>query len=174
MAKRLMMLTPLAYFSVCLRSALRRRRVGLIFLGIGLILAAGIPSRLLRTDLPWPAGNRGQVAGPPHDVPTDRLILPGALQPTVEIAETAPSPTPTDPPLLTATSFPIPDDGLVWGRNAVGVYLWESPKGKILARLPNGTVVMFLEERSSYGNLPWIKVYSPLGEGSDSSNARFS
>jgi hypothetical protein len=45
------------------------------------------------------------------------------------------------------------------------VYLWQSPKGKILTRLPNGTEVRFLDERSSYGNLPWTKVQSPSGEG---------
>jgi hypothetical protein len=43
--------------------------------------------------------------------------------------------------------------------------LWKSPQGKILTRLPNGTEVDFLDERSSYGNLPWVKVYSPSGEG---------
>jgi hypothetical protein len=53
----------------------------------------------------------------------------------------------------------------VWGRNASGAYLWQSPEGKILARLPNSTEVRFLDERSSYGNLPWTKVDSPSGEG---------
>jgi len=128
-----------------------------MFLGLGLITAAGI--------LLWPTGNRGQAAGALHVVPVDRVMLPDAPLPTVAAVETAPSPTPTYPPLLTPTPLPIPDIGLVWCRNAAGVYLWASPDGKILAHLPNGTVVKYLEERSSYGNLPWIKIISPLGEG---------
>jgi hypothetical protein len=128
-----------------------------MFLGFGLIIAAGI--------LLWPAGNRGQAAGPMHVIPVDRVMLPVSPQITAEVAETAPSPTPTYPPLLTPTALSIPNVGLVWCRNAAGVYLWKSPEGNILARLPNGTVVRILEERSSYGNLPWIKINSPLGEG---------
>ena len=160
MAKRLTMITPLAYFAVRLRNMFHKRRVGFIFFGLGLVIAAGIPSILLRTGLLWPTGQHTQAA-----VPTDRLVGLNAPKPAVEIVESAPSPTPTYPPLLTPTSLPIPDSGLVWGRNASGVYLWESPKGKILAHLPNGTKVRFLDERSSYGNLPWIKVYSASREG---------
>jgi hypothetical protein len=128
-----------------------------MFLGFGLIIAAGI--------LLWPAGNSGQAAEPLHVVPADRFMVANAPKSAVEITESAPSPAPTFPPLQTPTPLPIPDTGLVWGRNAAGGYLWKSPEGKILAYLPNGTVVRFLEERSSYGNLPWIKIYSPSGEG---------
>jgi len=110
-------------------------------------------------------GQRGQATGALHVVPADRTMLPGAPQPTAEFAEVAPSPTPTNPPLLTPTPLVIPDTGLVWCKNAAGAYLWASPEGKILARLSNGTTVKFLDERSSYGNLPWIKIHSPLGEG---------
>ena len=92
-------------------------------------------------------------------------MIPNEPQPTVEMLESAPSPTPTFPPLLTPTPLPIPKTGLVWSRNATGAYLWKSPQGKILTRLPNGTKVDFLDERSSYGNLPWVKVHSPSGDG---------
>ena len=128
-----------------------------MFLGLSLVVAASI--------LLWPAGQSSQAAGPLHIVPSGRLMISNASQPTADVAESAPSPTPTFPPLLTPTSFPIPNTGLVWGRNASGVYLWNSPEGKILARLPNGTEVRFMDERSSYGNLPWAKVYAPSGEG---------
>lgn len=128
-----------------------------MFFGISLVVAAGL--------LLWPAGRSSQAAGSPHVLPADRLLRSNAPQPAVEIAASIPSPSPTVPPSLTRTPLPVPDAGLVWGRNANGVYLWESPKSKILAHLPNGTKVRILEERSSYGNLPWIKVEAPCGEG---------
>jgi hypothetical protein len=151
------MITPWVYFAVRVRSMFYRRKVGFMFFGLGLVIAAGI--------LLWPTGQHTQAAGPLHIVPTDRRASLNAPKPAVEIVESAPSPTPTYPPLLTPTPLPIPDSGLVWGRNASGVYLWASPKGKIRAHLPNGTKVRLLDERSSYGNLPWIKVYAASGEG---------
>jgi hypothetical protein len=46
-----------------------------MFLGLGLIIAAGI--------LLWPTGNRGQAAGSLHVVPADRVMLPDSPQPGV-------------------------------------------------------------------------------------------
>lgn len=157
MNRRLTLLSPLAYFIVRLRNTFDRRRTGWMLFGLSLGIAAGI--------LLWPAAQGSQAAGFLHAVPAGRLMIPKAPQPLVEISVPAPSPTPTFPPLLTPTSLPVPSTGLVWGKNADGVYLWESPQGKILARLPNGTKVRFLDDRSSYGNLPWTKVHSPSGEG---------
>lgn len=157
MRKRLTLLSPRAYFIVRLRNTFYRQRTGFVLFGLSLGVAAGI--------LLWPAGQSSQAAGTLHAVPAGQLMIPKAPQPLVEISVPAPSPTPTFPPLLTPTSLPIPNTGLVWGRNSGGVYLWESPQGKIRARLPNGTKVRFLAERSSYGNLPWTKVHSPSGEG---------
>jgi len=128
-----------------------------MFLGLSFVVAAGI--------LVWPTGLSTQAAGPLHIEPADRLLLSNVTKPVVEIAESAPIPTPTSPPLQVPTPLPIPDSGLVWSKNTSGVYLWESPQSKILARLPNGTKVKFLDERSSYGNLPWVKVLSSSGEG---------
>jgi hypothetical protein len=156
-AKRLTMLTPLAYIRARLVSALRKRRVGLMFLGLCLLAAACI--------LIWPASRGGQAAGTLHDVSVTGAMLPTATRSAVGMAESASPPTPTLPPLWTPTPLPVPDTGLVWSRNAAGAYLWESPEGGILALLPNGAVVTILEARSSYGNLPWIKVRSPAGEG---------
>jgi hypothetical protein len=153
----LTLLSPLAYFNARLRNTFYRRRTGFMLFGLSLGIAAGI--------LLWPAGQSGQAAGSLHAVPAGRLMIPKEPQPLVEISDSVPSPTPTFPPLLTPTLLPIPNTGLVWGRNASGAYLWKSPDGKILARLSNGTKVRFLDERSSYGNLPWTKVHSPSGEG---------
>lgn len=125
--------------------------------GLGLVFAAGV--------LMWPAGQSSQAAGSLHTVPMDRIMISYASQPTVEHLELVPSVTPTFPPLRTPTPLPVPHTGLVWGKNATGVYLWKAPEGKILTRLPNGVQVNFLDERSSYGNLPWIKVNSPDGDG---------
>ena len=157
MRRRLALLTPLAYFNIRLRSALYQRRTGFVLFGLSLVIASGV--------LLWPAGHSSQAAGSLHVVPANRLLISTTLQPRVEMANTRPSPTPTFPPLLTPTTLPIPDTGLVWGRNASGVYLWQSPESKILTRLPNGTQVRLLDERSSYGNLPWTKVQFPSGEG---------
>ena len=151
------MLTPLAYLNVRLRTAFYRRRLGFLFLGLSFLVSASI--------LLWPAGQRGQAARPLHAVPAGRAMIPNEPKPAVEVALTAGSPTPTFPALMTPTPLPIPKIGLVWGRNASGAYLWKSPDGKILTRLPNGTEVHFLDERSSYGNLPWTKINSPSGEG---------
>jgi hypothetical protein len=98
-------------------------------------------------------------------VPTARFDAWIPPSSTRENFDSIPSLTPTSLPLPTPTSRPIPATGLVWGRNAAGVYLWASPEGKILTHLANGTEVKFLEERSSYGNQPWIKVIAPDGEG---------
>ena len=157
MSRRLTLLTPLAYINARLRSAFYRRRGSFLFLGLSFVVASGV--------LLWPTRQRSQAAGSLPAAPADRLMIPSEPQPSVERAESTPPPTPTFPPLQTPTSLPIPHSGLVWGRSAPGVYLWKAPEGKILTRLPNGTEVRFLEERSSYGNLPWIKVYSPSGEG---------
>ena len=151
------MLTPLAYFNACLRSAFYRRRIGCLLFGWGLVIAAGI--------FLWPVDHSSQAAGSPHTVPTDRLMISNMSQPTAEHLESVPSLSPTLPPLLTPTPLPIPTTGLVWGKNAAGVYLWQAPEGKILTRLPNGIQVNYLDERSSYGNLPWIKVSSANGDG---------
>jgi hypothetical protein len=131
--------------------------MGFLLFGLSLVVASGV--------LVWPTGHSSQAAGSPHTAPTDRFIAPSEWQPTTAMTVSMPSPTPTFPPLLTPTSLPIPNTGLVWGRNVSGAYLWQSPDGKILTRLPNGTEVHFLDARSSYGNLPWIKILSPSGEG---------
>jgi hypothetical protein len=151
------MLTPLAYLNARLRNAFYRRKKGFLFFSLGLVIAAGI--------LIWPAGQRSQARGSPHMVSADRFVSPDASQQMFERTASAPSPTPTFPPLQTPTSLPVPKTGLVWSRNANGVYLWKSPQGKILTRLPNGTSVGILEARSSYGSLPWVKVHSPSGVG---------
>jgi hypothetical protein len=154
----LKLLTPLAYFWTRLRKACCRGSGGLMVFGLSLLIAAGI--------LLWPAGLRSRAAEPlPHAGKRGNLVRTATPQAVLPAVETVPSPPPTATSLPTPTPLPIPDQGLVWVENASGVYLWGSPLGNILTHLPNGSMVQLLEERAAYGNLPWIKVCSPSGEG---------
>lgn len=157
MANRLTLLTPMAYFHVRLRSMFYRRRVGFMVFGLALVISACI--------LLWPSGQRTQAAGSPHILSADHLVTSNEPAPTFTFVESVPLPTSTDLPPSTPTPLPIPDSGVVWASSTNGVYLQESPESKILAHLPNGTKVRFLEGRAWYGNLPWIQVASPFGEG---------
>jgi hypothetical protein len=157
LAKRLTLLTPLAYFHARLRNTFYRRRVGFLCFGLALVISACI--------LLWPTSQRTQAAGSPHILPSDHLVVLNEPDPTTAIVEPAPAPIPTEIPAPTSTPFLIPETGLVWDRNAPGAYLWESPEGNILAHLPNGTKVRYLEGRSSYGNQPWTQVTTSAGEG---------
>lgn len=157
MSQRLTLLTPLAYFKLRLAYGLRKRMPALMFFGMCLVIAAFI--------LLWPTNRSSLAAGSLHPVsagPSISLIVSTSAD---EGVETEISPTPIYPPVIVPTPITVPDTGLIWSKKSAGTYLWESPKGKILTLLSNGTVVKLLDERRSYGNLPWIKIQSPVGEG---------
>ncbi|MGD2157180.1 MAG: hypothetical protein PVG32_09925 [Anaerolineales bacterium] len=157
MSHRLSLLTPLAYFKLRLAGALRKRVPALTFLGMCLVIAAFI--------LLWPTDRRIRAAGSFHPAPADLSISSITSTPADGIAESETSPTPTFPPAVIPTPITVPDSGLIWSKKATAAYLWESPEGKILTPLPNGTAVKLLDERQFYGNMPWIRIQSPKWEG---------
>jgi hypothetical protein len=77
----------------------------------------------------------------------------------------SPTPVPTFTPQPTATPLAIPVTGVVWNPTGEGIYLWQTPGKNILAWLPNGTVLQFLDEWQPYGGLAWARLSFDGQEG---------
>ena len=150
------MLTPFGYYKFCLVGAFRKRKSTLVFSVFCLIIACVI--------LFTPPSQGGEAAGDVSHMSVDGVLLQDPYL-AVEMVERKLTPTPTFPLSLTPTPLSVPDTGVVWNQKADGAYLWESPDGSILTMLPNGSVLKFLGERQAYGNVHWVKVQSPDGEG---------
>jgi hypothetical protein len=47
---------------------------------------------------------------------------------------------------------------VIWNQENTGTYFWEAPGKEILTQLPNGTIVILLEDWMAYGGLGWAFV----------------
>ncbi len=75
---------------------------------------------------------------------------PPMPQPT---ATAMPAPTPTDVPL------PAPvQHSVVWTNNETGIFLRDTPGGKILLAIPNGEETSGTGGGANYGGLQWIEI----------------
>jgi uncharacterized hydrophobic protein (TIGR00271 family) len=103
---------------------------------------------------------------PPTFTPT---AAPGATStPTATLAPThtpipsSPTPTATATPSVTpsptATSTPTPVIAYIANTGGLGIYLRETPGGKIIGSLPQGSAVQILYERQKFNGLEWIEV----------------
>jgi hypothetical protein len=157
MTKRLTMINPLSYHLARLRRWVYHHRTGLVLLAICLGISVGL---LLR-----PSRQSSLAADFYPITPTIQFGVEEQPQVILQTVEILPSNTPTPLPQSTPAVLPTHENGIVWSVTSPSVYFWEAPEGTILTRLQNGTSVRLLGERSSYGNLPWIKIESPSGEG---------
>lgn len=79
------------------------------------------------------------------------------LTPTITNTSTA-TMTPSNTPTPTITSTPTPVLAYIASALGSGIYLRETPGGKIIKWLPNGTPVYILYQRETVNNRTWIEV----------------
>ena len=75
-----------------------------------------------------------------------------------------PTLTPTDTPTPTPTFTPTPVLAYVATAGGSGIYLRESPGGKIIIWLPEGTPVLILYRRETVNDREWIEVRNILNQ----------
>jgi hypothetical protein len=73
------------------------------------------------------------------------------------------TPTRTDTPTPTLTFTPTPVLAYIANTSGSGIYLRESPGGKIIATLPDAAPVQILYRRESLNGVEWIEIQDVLG-----------
>jgi len=132
----------------------------LLFFGLALVGASSTPSTETPTRTPARTATVRPVTTPgPVGTPT---LAPGTPLPTVQ---PPPAATKTPTPAPTATT---PGTGrktaIVTGTaDAGGLALRQTPRGELIDRLPDGTVVELLGETQAIAGDEWQKVRDPRG-----------
>ena len=137
---------------------------GILFLA-GLIMGLGTGLILTRPEQTIFANSQSTITLEPlvTAAPSSTPTLTNTVQSTSTATETptlTPSPIPTDPPTKTASPTPTftvtPRPAyLVWAPDFDGGNLRESPNGRVLVQLENGTVVEWLSEIAEEAGHTW-------------------
>jgi uncharacterized hydrophobic protein (TIGR00271 family) len=111
-----------------------------------------VPPTLTPTPTPGPSPVPTKTATP-------RPTVTPTFTPTYTATNTS---TPTNTPTPTPTYTPTPVLAYVTNTYGAGMYLRESPEGKIIALLPEGTPLQILYQRQMVNGHEWIEVRDVL------------
>jgi len=113
-----------------------------------------------------PPTNTPTVTPGPSLTPTPTLtrtpVPTHTPTPTLTLTQTS-TPTPTQTPSPTPTYTPTPMLAYIANTGNTGVYLRETPAGKIIGTLPEGAAVRILYQREIINNREWIEILDIYG-----------